>query len=1059
MRTRTLLALSLLSVALASTAFAQPTAPAPQRGIYTLPPLAAPFISTSTIYREGGLSGLHYIGGNEFWYITDRGPNVDYGDNKVFATPEFQPRIYRIRAVNGTISILDSILLRSDAGGPASGLTNPAPYNTGEIAYDTLFNVLPSNEWGFDPEGIVQAPDGTFWFCEEYAPGIAQFGADGRIIRRIRPQPTPGGLPDILKKRNPNRGAEGICITPNGKIYTIVQSGMRNSYANTASANQTAGERTEMLRIVEFDPATNTSRMFPYLMDAGYPNGGTGIRKRDIKIGEMVALNNNELLLIEHAQRDGQNVKRVYKVGLTGATPITTEVFQTSPGTFKTLEELTRAEITTVAGLTPVTKTLVLNMLTPGTGNPVWPDSLDKPEGLAVLDPRTIIIGNDNDFGVASPSADGIITRTGRTTNLYVFRLAAPLDFQLGVKATVRANGAPIDSALGLFGTATSCAGEEAQTIPVTVSNPGTRPLVLRDSEIYRTDSTVGTGAPRYEMLRDANGELIPSPDYIITDGAASTPLNANAPVTFPVTIAPGESRTFNVNFIAFRPGRRYGRLILRTDATSFTGTDTNGVQTYGVVVADLYGHGTGAVLSDNPDGRPNRPLVFGRAPIGQAQTKWLRFVNTGACPLRIHREEFTIASGDIDEFAIATIPSRMEFDPGFLTVPPRSSDSILIRFTPRHIGARRATIYIRTNDSTVGVEKITERGTLILDLYGEGAFGLYAEDARIGDAAIGDTSTPAPTGIIRLRSAALNGVDIASINITGTDAADFTPANWPALPLTVAPASSLDLTLAFRPMTGTPGVRNALVEIVTATNDTIRATVWANAGTRSVAVNPSTVNFPALRVGRVARRTVTIMNMGTMPVMLGDAAMSGAVTDYSLGAFPRHTLAPGASEFLEITYSPTAPGATTATVTFPTNTGSPLTITLNGTGAVSRYTGDDDPDGALVGDGGCDTPNGGVEFGVAGIGSASTAWFLGAAPNPSNGSTVAVTLNATTAARATATLYNQNGVAVVSTEQELADAGRHTLHLNVTSLPAGLYHLRSTLGAASTTSTLIIAR
>jgi len=429
MQTRIPPALLLFSALTLHSAVAQTDAPAPGPGIYTLPPLSAPFISSSTIYREGGLSGLHYIGGNEFWYITDRGPNVDSGSNKVFATPEFQPRIYRLRVSAGTIAIIDSILLRSDAGGPTSGLTNPAPYNTGETAYDTSFTPLPADEWGFDPEGLVQAPDGTFWFCEEYAPGIAQFGANGRIIRRVRPQPAPGGLPDILRKRNPNRGAEGICITPNGRIYTIVQSGMLNSAANTADANKTAGERTEVLRLVEFDPATGLSRMFPYLMDEGYPNGGSGIRKRDIKIGEMVSLNNNELLLIEHAQRDGQNVKRVYKVGLAGATPITNEVFQVESAS-KSLEELSRSEIATVAGLTPVTKTLILDMLAPGSGNPVWPDSLDKPEGLAVLDPTTIIIGNDNDFGVVSPNADGIITLTGRATNLYVFRLPAPLDFQ-----------------------------------------------------------------------------------------------------------------------------------------------------------------------------------------------------------------------------------------------------------------------------------------------------------------------------------------------------------------------------------------------------------------------------------------------------------------------------------------------------------------------------------------------------------------------------------------------------------------------------------------------------
>ncbi len=404
----------------------------PAVGQYILPDASTPAIPGSPIYKQGGLSGLYHVGGSDFWCITDRGPNVDSGSAKVFPVPGFQPTMFRVRLMaDGSFIIVDSLRLAQPDGSPTSGKPNPAPYSTGESALDTNFVSIGTDEWGFDTEGLLRSPDGTFWFCEEYAPGIAHVAANGRIIERVRPQAAPGGLPDILKKRVPNRGAEGIAQTPNGKLYTIVQSGMANSFANTASANTAAGNSTEMLRLVEFDPATGSSRMFAYLIDAGYPaSGGSNARRRDIKIGDMAAVNNEELIVIEHVQRGASNVKKVYRINISAATPITAEAFQVSPGVFKSLEELTRTEITTVAGLTPVAKSLVIDLRAPGGANTPWPTTLDKPEGLAIISPTRIAVGNDNDFGVTSTNADGIISLTGTKSNIIVYALDSALNLQ-----------------------------------------------------------------------------------------------------------------------------------------------------------------------------------------------------------------------------------------------------------------------------------------------------------------------------------------------------------------------------------------------------------------------------------------------------------------------------------------------------------------------------------------------------------------------------------------------------------------------------------------------------
>jgi hypothetical protein len=443
----------------------------PVPGAYTLPDSVTPFIPGSATLKEGGLSSLFYAGRNEFWSITDRGPNVDSGSAKIFPVPNFQPTIYKIHLnADGTFSLVASYPLKRPDGTAATGLPNPAPYNSGEIALDTNFNPVGIDDWGFDTEGILRASDGTFWFCEEYAPGIAHVAADGTILARVRPQPTSGGLPDILRKRVANRGFEGIAMTPNGKIYAIVQSGMANSFANTDAANSSAGNNTEMFRLVEFDPATGLSRMFVYLMDAGYPVTGSNARRRDIKIGDMAAVNNDEILLTEHVSRGANNVKKIYRISLAGATPISNETFQTPPGVFKTLEELTRAGLTTVAGLTPVAKTLAIDLNNPGAGNTPWPAALDKPEGLAIVTPTRIAVGND--FGVAADAAGHVIL-TGAPSKVFIYDLAAPLNFQQPAQVTLSpAGNAPICPSGGVTFRAAAI-GTPAPTVQWQVSTNG----------------------------------------------------------------------------------------------------------------------------------------------------------------------------------------------------------------------------------------------------------------------------------------------------------------------------------------------------------------------------------------------------------------------------------------------------------------------------------------------------------------------------------------------------------------------------------------------------------
>ena len=75
------------------------------------------------------------------------------------------------------------------------------------------------------------------------------------------------------------------------------------------------GDATQVHRMIEIDPATNTTKMFAYLNDGIIgTSGGNQIRLRDWKLGDMFAINNNEFLVIEAAARGTTDIKKIYKI-------------------------------------------------------------------------------------------------------------------------------------------------------------------------------------------------------------------------------------------------------------------------------------------------------------------------------------------------------------------------------------------------------------------------------------------------------------------------------------------------------------------------------------------------------------------------------------------------------------------------------------------------------------------------------------------------------------------------------------------------------------------------
>ncbi len=395
-------------------------------------------------FREAGFSALTYIpgtNGQEFWTISDRGVNVDCASanasatpvgtvgcaptyDKMFAFPTYAPKIHRIKINGDSVQILQTITMKRPNGSTATGLVNPAGLgsttlevistNTVSNCANFAANTAAKDVWGIDSEGLAVDQNGNFWISEEGGPTIWKLDANGVVQKRYTPygnlpnaQPEDVAIDTVFKYRKNNRGFECLTIAPNGKVYAIIQSPLL--FPNTST-----GENTQVHRMLELDPATNTTRMLAYLNDGIIgASGANQIRLRDWKFGDMAAINNNEFLVIEAAARGTSDIKKIYKINISGATAITAATYSG-----QTLEALATTSNLAANNIVPVSKTLFMDLLTNG-----WPTVLDKAEGLAILNDSTIALCNDNDFGQTCPSANGVAIATSNLSHVITYGL------------------------------------------------------------------------------------------------------------------------------------------------------------------------------------------------------------------------------------------------------------------------------------------------------------------------------------------------------------------------------------------------------------------------------------------------------------------------------------------------------------------------------------------------------------------------------------------------------------------------------------------------------------
>jgi hypothetical protein len=219
----------------------------------------------------------------------------------------------------------------------------------------------------FDIESIRQDRSGNLWFGDEFGPYLIKTNAQGTVLRSeislpgvYAPQHKDVVSGKVAANLPSSGGFEGMAINKSGtRLYTLLE-------------RTVAADPDKTLRIDEFDIASEryTGRRFIYKLDANGTN-----------IGDMVAVDDRRFIVLE-------------RNGGTATTP-----------TLQPFKKVFLIDIEDVASGGVARKTELvdlMNLADPhdlnGDGNVVFTLPYVTIENVLVLDPRTLLVVNDNNF-------------------------------------------------------------------------------------------------------------------------------------------------------------------------------------------------------------------------------------------------------------------------------------------------------------------------------------------------------------------------------------------------------------------------------------------------------------------------------------------------------------------------------------------------------------------------------------------------------------------------------------------------------------------------------------
>ncbi|MGC2790785.1 MAG: choice-of-anchor D domain-containing protein, partial [Candidatus Sulfotelmatobacter sp.] len=472
----------------------------------------------------------------------------------------------------------------------------------------------------------------------------------------------------------------------------------------------------------------------------------------------------------------------------------------------------------------------------------------------------------------------------------------------------------------------------------------------------FQTVVTYGSGGANTEFVTvaDVNGDgkpdlLVASQDDPSYSRGTVGVLLGNGDGTFQAAVMYGSGGTgaFSVAVADVNGDGRPDLAVANFNGGSAGVLLGNGDGTFQTAAAFAAGFlASSIVIGDgNGDGKPDLPLAgycttsdcSPATEIGEAGV----LINTsiGSTTTAL------VSSPDPSNFAQSvTFTATVTAQPGFYKGPPPGTvnfldgTTVLGSSTLNSSGVAALTtskLLAGTHSITASYEGSTDfapsTSPVLSQTVGGAIAKLSASSVTFGNETVGMTSAAKS---VTLTNKGNTDLTIASVDITGTDGADFVASKCPA---SIAPNGSCTISVTFKPMAA--GTRTAELTVTDSAPSKVQKASLTGVGILpTVVLSPTSLTFPTQVVYTTsAAQVVTVKNTGLGIATLKSITVTGP---FGLTKSCGTNVNPGGGCTFSVTFKPKSIGVLTGSLTVIDNTtNSPQTVTLTGTGTYVRLT------------------------------------------------------------------------------------------------------------------------
>jgi len=420
---------------------------------------------------------------------------------------------------------------------------------------------------------------------------------------------------------------------------------------------------------------------------------------------------------------------------------------------------------------------------------------------------------------------------------------------------------------------------------------PLTGALTATPASITFGNVQVGTSQTQSDTLSNTGGNNLTISQAAVTGaGFSTTGLN------LPITLAPGQSISFNVVFSPQSAGSGTGNLLVTNDGSN----SAVNIALSGTAVA-------AGSLSASPTS-----FTFGSVQVNTSQTQTETLKNTGGTNLTISQATF---SGTGFSYTGLSLP---------LTLAPNQSTTFGVVFAPTAVGADNSILSITVSGSTTTVD-------IALSGAGVTPATLTATPVTLSFSGVQVSKSQAQTETVQ-NTGGLNAT-ISQGTVSGTG---FSISGLSA-PVTLTPGQSTTFTVTFAPQSaGSFTGSVAIASNASNTNLTISLSGSATGSTQGqLSVSPSTIGVGSVTVGTSGTQTGSLNATGASVTVTGVTVGSSEFAISGL-TFPV-TIPSGQSAGFTVTFTPQSSGVASTSASFASSaTNSPAAATLTGTGVAA---------------------------------------------------------------------------------------------------------------------------